>query len=160
MNINTPNTESSRHADKDHDENKGNVVITWPLKDDAFISDDEIVEETSLDQYGRPFTTVPGTDPDGKPMRVECHTAPDGSPYTIENRVSDDGRPYSVKYPGEWNGKAWRFDPTKLPKWKQEQIGRDFYNHFTEYMRELEKDPVRKAEFEARVEGFRKRKKE
>ena len=149
---------------------EGNVIITWPLTRDAPRFDDdpdtdevdeEEVEEVEkpplLDQYGRPYATIQSLDPDGRPMMVECHTASDGSPYTIENRVTADGRPHSIQYPGAWNGKAWRFEPEKMPKWKQEQIGRDFYDSFMDFMRELEKDPERKAEFERGVEEMRKK---
>lgn len=155
---------------------EGNVIITWPLSRDASKFDDDDddldtdeVEEDEvegegedeaaplLDQYGRPYTIVKSLDPDGRPMTVECHTAADGSPYTIENRVTEDGHPHSIQYPGEWKGKAWRFDPEKLPKWKQEQIGQDFLELYMDFMRKLEKDPVRKAEFEERVKEIRKK---
>ena len=160
---------------------EGNVIITWPLSRDASRFDDaddiddleevdeveeddldadevdEVEKSPLLDQYGRPYTIERSLDPDGRPMTVECHTAADGSPYTIENRVTEDGHPHSIQYPGEWKGKAWRFDPEKLPKWKQEQIGQDFLELYMDFMRKLEKDPAKKAEFEERVREIRKK---
>ena len=141
-----------------------NVVITWPFKKDTTIPDDEIISEevvtdvpTLLDEYGRPYTSFQSTDRDGRPMTVECHTASDGSHYTIEHRVSADGVPHSIQYPGDWKGEAWHFDPSTIPEWKKEEMGRGYLDLYLKFMQELEKDPVKKAEFEARVEEVRKR---
>ena len=140
------------------------AIITWQLPKKDNIPDDEIIFEEEVDsgqafigEFGRPYTTTRGVDPFGKPMMVESHTDAEGNPYTIENRVSRDGRPYSVEYGGEWDGTAWRFDPTKLPKWQQDIIGRDFLRLCENYLKELENDPERKAEFEEKVKELMKR---
>jgi len=142
------------------------VIITWPLQKDISIPDDDIIYEevvddvpTLFDEHGRPYTSFHATDRDGRPMTVECHTTSDGSHYTIEHRVSADGVPHSIQYPGDWEGEAWKFDPSKIPAWKREQIGRDFLDLYLKFRQDLEKDPVRKAEFEAGVEEVRKRRK-
>ena len=140
------------------------AIITWQLPKKDNIPDDEIIFEEEVDsgqafigEFGRPYTTTRGVDPFGKPMMVESHTDAEGNPYTVENRVSRDGRPYSIEYGGEWDGTAWRFDPTKLPKWKQDIIGRDFLRLCENYLKELENDPERKAEFEEKVKELKKR---
>ena len=152
------------------------AIITWQLPRKDNIPDDEIIFEEDnipddeiifeeevdsgqafIDEFGRPYTITRGVDPFGKPMMVESHTDAEGNPYTVENRVSRDGRPYSIEYGGEWDGTAWRFDPTKLPKWKQDIIGRDFLRLCENYLKELENDPERKAEFEEKVKELKKR---
>lgn len=164
----TPETEN----DIDTTYITGNVstIITWPFKrkkhDDEVILDDEIIYEevvadvpTHLDKFGRPYTSFPATDRDGRPMTVECHTASDGSHYTVEHRVSADGVPHSIQYPGDWKGEAWKFDPSTIPEPMREEMGRGFLDLYLKFMQELEKDPARKAEFEAGVEEVRKREK-
>lgn len=160
-----PNKESTDGFNLDDIHPTDNAVITWPLKKDSIVPDDEIISEevvddvpTRLDEYGRPYTSFPATDRHGRPMTVECHTAPDGSHYTIENRVSADGVPHSVQYPGDWKGEAWQFDPSKIPEWKREEMGRGFLDLVLKYMQELEKDPVKKAEFEAGVAELKRKK--
>ena len=99
---------------------------------------------------------------------------------SIEERVSSSGEPFLFIKKSDGTGEIvmhlkgrngqpgttariildeYALDPSKMPEHMKQEVGRHWFELFRNFKMELEKDPVKKAEFERQVAELRKEKK-